>query len=241
MIGPFDPHNSQNAGSTAYTVGGIGWYHKHFRVPEPADDRAASHVELRFDGVYQNADVWLNGVHLGFHPYGYTSFAYDLTPYLNLRGERARGPRRQQRLHVTPRPILALADDAASPAGRRTVPGVRRWGNDRHRSASAVGPSSWHRRTGPAEGGLRSTARTREHLVRSPRRSPAPAPPHRIGCTVCCSSWECSERQRALVIRALRPCWFRNEPAACEGTLGQRAGPGSAPSAHPVSAANRST
>ncbi len=38
---------------------------------------------LRFDGVYQNADVWLNGVHLGFHPYGYTPFAFDLTPHLS--------------------------------------------------------------------------------------------------------------------------------------------------------------
>jgi beta-galactosidase len=43
-------------------------------------------VELRFDGVYQNADVWLNGVHLGFHPFGYTAFAYDLTPHLNRGG-----------------------------------------------------------------------------------------------------------------------------------------------------------
>ena len=34
-----------------------------------------------------NSDVWLNGHLLGFHPYGYTSFAYDLTPYLNHDGE----------------------------------------------------------------------------------------------------------------------------------------------------------
>jgi beta-galactosidase len=86
VIGPFDTKNSQNGGSTAYTVGGIGWYRKRFTVPELTGDRGAPHVELRFDGVYQNADVWLNGVHLGFHPYGYTSFAYDLTPYLNPTG-----------------------------------------------------------------------------------------------------------------------------------------------------------
>jgi len=36
--------------------------------------------------VYQNADVWLNGVHLGFHPYGYTAFAFDLTPHLDPAG-----------------------------------------------------------------------------------------------------------------------------------------------------------
>ena len=39
-------------------------------------------VFLRFDGVYMNADVWLNGVHLGNHPYGYTTFEYELTSHL---------------------------------------------------------------------------------------------------------------------------------------------------------------
>ncbi|GGN21229.1 glycoside hydrolase family 2 TIM barrel-domain containing protein [Streptomyces fuscichromogenes] len=79
VIGPFDTARSENGGSTGYTVGGIGWYRKHFAPPH-------GHAELRFDGVYENADVWLNGVHLGFHPYGYTSFAYDLTPYLDRTG-----------------------------------------------------------------------------------------------------------------------------------------------------------
>jgi beta-galactosidase len=82
VIGPFDPQNSAGGGSTGYTVGGIGWYRKEFRLP-PLGDRQA---ELRFDGVYQNADVWFNGVHLGFHPYGYTSFAFDLTPHLSRSG-----------------------------------------------------------------------------------------------------------------------------------------------------------
>ncbi|WP_392675779.1 glycoside hydrolase family 2 TIM barrel-domain containing protein [Streptomyces sp. LN785] len=93
VIGPFDRVNSQNGGSTAYTVGGIGWYRKHFKLSEITGNHAASgadendtHVELRFDGVYQNADVWLNGTHLGFHPYGYTSFAYDVTPHLDPKG-----------------------------------------------------------------------------------------------------------------------------------------------------------
>ncbi|MFF4135501.1 hypothetical protein ACFY1B_28975 [Streptomyces mirabilis] len=34
------------------------------------------------NGVHQNADVWLNGVHLGFLPCGYTAFADDLPPHL---------------------------------------------------------------------------------------------------------------------------------------------------------------
>jgi beta-galactosidase len=77
VIGPFDPAASAGGGSTGYTVGGIGWYRKHFRGPV-----GGSRAEVRFDGVYQNADVWLNGVHLGFHPYGYTGFAFDLTSHL---------------------------------------------------------------------------------------------------------------------------------------------------------------
>jgi beta-galactosidase len=84
LIGPFDPQHSENGGSTAYTVGGIGWYRKQFRLPGLG--AAGSHAELLFDGVYQNADVWLNGVHLGFHPYGYTSFGFDLTPHLDRAG-----------------------------------------------------------------------------------------------------------------------------------------------------------
>ncbi|MFL6075534.1 MAG: sugar-binding domain-containing protein [Mycobacteriales bacterium] len=77
VIGPFDT-SSVGDGSVGYTIGGIGWYRKHFTLP----GGDGQHVELRFDGVYQNADVWLNGSHLGFHPYGYTAFGYDLTPYL---------------------------------------------------------------------------------------------------------------------------------------------------------------
>jgi beta-galactosidase len=72
--------------SQGYTVAGVGWYRKRFAPPKLAG-AGGQLVELRFDGVYQNADVWLNGVHLGFHPNGYTSFAYDLTPHLNANGE----------------------------------------------------------------------------------------------------------------------------------------------------------
>jgi len=42
---------------------------------------------VRFDGVYMNADFWINGHLLGNHPYGYTSFEFDLTPYLNPVGQ----------------------------------------------------------------------------------------------------------------------------------------------------------
>jgi beta-galactosidase len=41
---------------------------------------------LRFDGVYMLADVWCNGQHLGLHPYGYTTFQYDVTALLHTDG-----------------------------------------------------------------------------------------------------------------------------------------------------------
>ena len=77
--GPFDIYESEGQMATGWTVGGIGWYRKTFAKPElPPGGKA----ELRFEGVYMNSDVWLNGVHLGNHPYGYTEFAYDITPRL---------------------------------------------------------------------------------------------------------------------------------------------------------------
>ena len=77
--GPFDLYASEGQIATGWTVGGIGWYRKTFDKPLiPAGGKA----ELRFEGVYMNSDVWINGTHLGNHPYGYTEFAYDLTKYL---------------------------------------------------------------------------------------------------------------------------------------------------------------
>ena len=49
--------------------------------------RSASRSSIQFDGVYMDSDVWLNGHHLGNHPYGYTAFAYDLTDFLNPPGQ----------------------------------------------------------------------------------------------------------------------------------------------------------
>lgn len=82
-VGPFDPEASPGGAKTGFVVGGIGWYRKHFSI---ADLDAARQVEIRFDGVYRNADVWLNARHLGTQRYGYSSFAFDLTPHLHRDG-----------------------------------------------------------------------------------------------------------------------------------------------------------
>jgi beta-galactosidase len=81
---PFDPADSAGGASTGFVVGGTGWYRKHFTVPASA---AGKNVTVRFDGVYMNADVWINGRHLGSHPYGYTPFVFDLTPELKPAGQ----------------------------------------------------------------------------------------------------------------------------------------------------------
>lgn len=87
-IGPFDgtfsnPPVSDPMGisgrAQGWTVGGTGWYRKHFELQ---DLPAGRHVELRFDGVYRGAEVWLNGVFLGDNAFGYIPFGFDLTPYL---------------------------------------------------------------------------------------------------------------------------------------------------------------
>jgi beta-galactosidase len=82
-VGPFDPGQSQGGTSTGYVLGGIGWYRKHFTLNE--NNKL---VAIRFDGVYMNADFWINGRHLGNHPYGYTTFEFDLTPYLKPAGQK---------------------------------------------------------------------------------------------------------------------------------------------------------
>lgn len=84
QTGPFSMYLSEGKRATGWCVGGIGWYRKRFSGKEVP---AGSQSEIVFEGVYMNSDVWLNGHHLGFHPYGYTSFAYDLTPYLSRQHE----------------------------------------------------------------------------------------------------------------------------------------------------------
>ena len=64
--------------------GGIGWYRKHFTID--AKDKYERYF-IGFDGVYMNSTVYINGHQLGTRPYGYSSFEYDLTPYINKKGD----------------------------------------------------------------------------------------------------------------------------------------------------------
>lgn len=64
--------------------GGLGWYRKVFGASREWQGKK---VFVDFDGVYMNSEVFVNGNSLGVRPYGYSSFRYDLTPYLKW-GER---------------------------------------------------------------------------------------------------------------------------------------------------------
>lgn len=81
--GSFDPNNPAGTGGGALP-GGIGWYRKTFEI-HAAD--STKKIFIHFDGVYRNAEVWINGQYLGKRPYGYSSFQYELTPWLNFGGK----------------------------------------------------------------------------------------------------------------------------------------------------------
>lgn len=80
---PFNP-DAINGVSVGFTTGGIGWYRKTFTLPVNQQNKR---ISILFDGVYMNADVWINGFHLGNHPYGYTSFYYDITDKIKKNGK----------------------------------------------------------------------------------------------------------------------------------------------------------
>ena len=67
-----------------FTTGGTGWYRKTFELPAEAKDK---HFRILFEGVYMNAEVWINGQKLGSHPYGYSSFWFDISDAVKYDGE----------------------------------------------------------------------------------------------------------------------------------------------------------
>lgn len=100
IYGPFDGNNDlqavkieQNnekaATLKAGRTGGLpfvgtGWYRRRFTVPQFGPGKR---VSLLFDGAMSNARVYVNGREVGFWPYGYNSFSFDVTAYLQANGE----------------------------------------------------------------------------------------------------------------------------------------------------------
>lgn len=98
IFGPFDRSNDlqevavtqnfekQASVKTGRTGGlpyvGIGWYRTTFDAP------ADKQITLIFDGAMSEARVYINGQEACFWPFGYNSFHFDATPYINKDGKR---------------------------------------------------------------------------------------------------------------------------------------------------------
>jgi len=77
--GPFDQKYGPHQGGLPFY--GTGWYRKHFIVPASLKGHE---FKIQFDGAMSNSSVWLNGQRVGGRPYGYESFALDLTSQIKF-------------------------------------------------------------------------------------------------------------------------------------------------------------
>ncbi|MEK7226278.1 MAG: glycoside hydrolase family 2 TIM barrel-domain containing protein, partial [Bacteroidota bacterium] len=59
----------------------IGWYRKHFTV---AKQDSGSRFQIQFDGIFRDANIWINGFFLGNNKSGYVGESYDITDYINF-------------------------------------------------------------------------------------------------------------------------------------------------------------
>lgn len=73
--------DAPSAGGGGFFPTGVGWYRRTFDAP--SDWRGRS-LRLDFEGVYHDAQVWLNGQQLGEHAYGYTPFSFDVSDIIQL-------------------------------------------------------------------------------------------------------------------------------------------------------------
>lgn len=102
---PASPFDSKAAttGYGGYVPSGISWYRKHFTLND-----STRKVYIEFDGVMQDASVYVNGQLIGTHPYGYTSFRYDITSAVTFSSEN----------------VLAVKTDTSRQPGERFYKGA---------------------------------------------------------------------------------------------------------------------
>ena len=81
---PYAPEASHSHGYKTvgfkYPETSVGWYRKTFTI---AADEEGKHITIRFDGIFRNARIWVNGFYLGGEPSGYAAQVYDISEYLN--------------------------------------------------------------------------------------------------------------------------------------------------------------
>lgn len=77
--GPFDKkHDTRTGGLPIY---GTAWYRKQFTIDV---SHKAKQITIDFDGVMNNAEIYVNGNQAGERPFGYISFEVDITPYIKF-------------------------------------------------------------------------------------------------------------------------------------------------------------
>ncbi|MDI4635476.1 DUF4982 domain-containing protein [Pelomonas sp. V22] len=76
-----EPFSASYGSGNGYAAGGVGWYRKQFSLAAAQRGRL---VSVEFDGIYEHSQVWINGQYVGGRPFGYSSFALNLTPYLRF-------------------------------------------------------------------------------------------------------------------------------------------------------------
>jgi len=64
-----------------YPETSIGWYRKHFTI---AKKDSGQRFQIQFDGIFRDANIWINGFYLGNNKSGYVGAAYDITDYINF-------------------------------------------------------------------------------------------------------------------------------------------------------------
>ncbi len=80
----YDEYYVPSGSSEWYPPGGeLGWYRREFEVPDGWGD---GRLALRFDSVYSEAWVYLNGTRIKHHVGGYTPFEIDITDAVNADG-----------------------------------------------------------------------------------------------------------------------------------------------------------
>ncbi len=88
---PHDAMISEPRSPESRGEGNIGWFiggdYEYLKTFTPPAEWKGQHVLLEFEGVYHNAEVWLNDEKLAFRPYGYTNFYVDITDALQWDGE----------------------------------------------------------------------------------------------------------------------------------------------------------
>ncbi len=71
--------NAPAGNDGAYLPTGTGWYRTGLNLPA---ESVGKKLHLYFEGAYMKSDVYVNGQRAGGHPYGYSSFFVDITPYI---------------------------------------------------------------------------------------------------------------------------------------------------------------